>query len=77
MKKLMFLIIIMILTLPLIYLACDSSDDDDDNNDNDSSINYRQEMRDFVQAISSYTKGINSQFLIITQNGQEILTENR
>jgi cysteinyl-tRNA synthetase len=39
-------------------------------------INYRQEMRDFVQAISSYAKGIKPGFIIIPQNGHELLTEN-
>ena len=33
-------------------------------------------MRDFVQAISSYTKGIKTNFIIIPQNGHELLTEN-
>ncbi len=33
-------------------------------------------MRDFVQEISSYSKNINSQFIIIPQNGVELLTHN-
>lgn len=36
---------------------------------------YKQEMREFVQDISSYAKEIESSFIIITQNGQELLTE--
>ncbi len=39
--------------------------------------NYRQDMRDFVQGISTYTKGIKPNFIIIPQNGHELLTENR
>jgi len=39
-------------------------------------INYREEMRKFVQSISTYTKGINTNFIVIPQNGHELLTEN-
>ncbi len=46
------------------------------NGSGDDSINpvYRQYMREFVQNISSYSKGINTNFLIIPQNGNELLT---
>ncbi len=37
-------------------------------------INYRQEMRDFIIDISNYAKSINNNFLIIPQNGQELIT---
>ena len=33
-------------------------------------------MRDFVQGISAYAKGINPNFIVIPQNGQELLTLN-
>ncbi|MEA1904575.1 MAG: endo alpha-1,4 polygalactosaminidase, partial [Candidatus Hadarchaeota archaeon] len=36
---------------------------------------YRQEMRDFVQGISAYAKGSNPNFIVIPQNGHELLTE--
>jgi len=36
---------------------------------------YKQEMREFVQDISSYAKEIESSFIIVPQNGQELLTE--
>ena len=39
-------------------------------------IDYRQEMRDFVRKISQYAKGIDGDFVIIPQNGQEIITRN-
>jgi len=39
------------------------------------SRDYRQDMRDFVQDISSYAKALVSDFLIIPQNGGELLTE--
>lgn len=40
------------------------------------SRDYRQDMRNFVQNISAYAKNINSNFIIIPQNGHELLTEN-
>jgi cysteinyl-tRNA synthetase, unknown class len=40
------------------------------------SLNYRQSMRTFVVAISRYAKQIDSSFLIIPQNGQELVTDN-
>jgi cysteinyl-tRNA synthetase len=36
---------------------------------------YRQEMRNFVQAISSYAKAVEPDFVVIPQNGHELLTE--
>lgn len=39
-------------------------------------INYKQEMRDFVQEISNYSKYLNFEFIIIPQNGVELLTNN-
>ncbi len=37
---------------------------------------YREDMRTFVQEISSYTRSYNGTFIIVPQNGQELLTEN-
>ena len=37
---------------------------------------YRQAMRDFVQSISAYAKGITAAFIVIPQNGQELITAN-
>lgn len=37
---------------------------------------YREEMRKFVEMISSHAKGIDSSFIVIPQNGQELLTLN-
>ena len=36
---------------------------------------YRQEMRDFVQMISAYAKARNPDFIVIPQNGEELLTQ--
>ncbi|MBN2541974.1 endo alpha-1,4 polygalactosaminidase [bacterium] len=53
----------------LIIIACGKGIE----NDNDTE--YRQYMREFVQAISEYAKGINPGFIIIPQNGIELITE--
>ncbi|MBP1909432.1 endo alpha-1,4 polygalactosaminidase [Methanolobus bombayensis] len=39
-----------------------------------SEMDYRQQMRDFVIGISTYSKQNNPDFIIIPQNGQELLT---
>ena len=41
-----------------------------------SERNYRQDMRDFVQAISAHARGVKPNFVVIPQNGHELLTEN-
>ena len=38
--------------------------------------NYRQSMRDLIQGISAYAKGIKPSFIVIPQNGEELLTRN-
>ncbi|NOZ35793.1 MAG: hypothetical protein GXO80_10905 [Chlorobi bacterium] len=39
-------------------------------------IDFKQEMRNFVQGISSYAKTVNPNFIIIPQNGNQLATEN-
>ncbi len=39
-------------------------------------LDFKQEMRNFVQALSSYTKAVDPEFIIIPQNGQELITLN-
>lgn len=39
-------------------------------------VDFRQEMRNFVQDISAYAKTKDSEFVIIPQNGQELITTN-
>lgn len=62
--------VLLIITI-VILLSC--SDDKTTNQPTD--IDYRQEMRDFVIGISDYSKSIKPGFLIIPQNGIEILSE--
>lgn len=39
------------------------------------SIDYRQKMRDLVTELGTYARGINSSFIVIPQNGQELISE--
>jgi len=66
MKKLNYLIIAILF---MITFSCDEDDDDID-------PVYRQYMREFVMGISEYAKSENPEFIIIPQNGNELVTEN-
>jgi len=57
---------------PFIFLSCKSSL----NPDNSRTQFFRSEMRGFVQSISDYAKSTNPDFIVITQNGIELLTDN-
>lgn len=57
----------------MVFVSCGK---DEDNNPQQSDINYKQEMRRFVQNLSLYAKNINDDFIIIPQNGQELVTQN-
>jgi cysteinyl-tRNA synthetase len=59
-----------ILSFLLLMASCDSTD----KNSEIPNLNFREEMRKFVKEISVYSKNINGGFLIIPQNGQELLT---
>ena len=48
--------------------------DDETTEPTPSDKDYKQEMRNFVQEISAYAKGINPNFVIIPQNGAEIVS---
>jgi cysteinyl-tRNA synthetase, unknown class len=61
------------LLLTAFLLASGSCNKDDSNG---TGINYRHEMRSFVEDISSYAKSIRPSFLIIPQNGIELVSEN-
>lgn len=57
----------------VLLTACNNDDDDDDDSDPEG-VNYKQEMRNFVQGISHYAKNLDSKFIVIPQNGNELLT---
>ncbi len=69
-KMIKFLLFILI----IISFACIGNGSDNNDNGNSEETNYKQYMRDFVINISSYGKSYNSDFVIIPQNGQNLLT---
>ncbi len=60
--------------LATLFLLFSCSDDEDDTQDYD--LDFKQEMRDFVIGISQYAKAENSDFIIIPQNGHELVSAN-
>ncbi len=62
---------LILLAMFLIFSSC-NNDDDDSNNETE----YKQRMREFVIGISQYSKAINPNFIIIPQNGIELVTDN-
>jgi len=66
MKK--YLVYGFILSL-IVFYSCKKENPLPDN------IDVRQEMREFVIGISEYSKNIKSDFIIIPQNGQALITE--
>ncbi len=62
-------------TILLLLAAVTSCQSNRNSTDPDENINFRQEMRDFVSAISDYAKNTDPDFLIIPQNGQELITD--
>ncbi|MHA2434166.1 MAG: endo alpha-1,4 polygalactosaminidase, partial [Candidatus Thorarchaeota archaeon] len=65
-------VIIIVITAVVVSGCLDDSTD----HESTTSRDYRQDMRDFVKGISVYAKGINPYFIIIPQNGHELLTDN-
>ncbi|WP_444894115.1 endo alpha-1,4 polygalactosaminidase [Microbulbifer sp. TRSA001] len=57
---------------PLMILSCSLDDLPDDINQ--KSTDYDKEMRYLVEDISTYAKDINRHFLIVPQNGVELIT---
>jgi cysteinyl-tRNA synthetase, unknown class len=61
---------LLVLTFSTLVISCKNDDEPIPN------LDFRQEMREFVQEISAFAKDQDASFLIIPQNGQEILTQN-
>ena len=60
--------------LPIAFLILFSCSDDKETKKCDvPDLDFRQEMREFVQELSAYAKDIDPNFLIVPQNGQELL----
>ncbi len=78
-KKTIWLIISCLIVMALVLASCGSAATEDKEEEVLTPLterNYRQDMRDFVQAISVYGKRIKTNFIVIPQNGHELLTEN-
>src|SRR5688572_9132378 len=56
----------------MLASAC-SSDDDDSTS---AAVDYKEEMRNLVINISAKAKGASSDFVVIPQNGIELVTQN-
>ncbi|HEC94758.1 MAG TPA: hypothetical protein ENI45_02190 [Thermoplasmatales archaeon] len=67
MKKLLIAIVVIMVTT-VLTLGCSNKPYPDQD--------YRQGMRDFVQNISVYAKTVKPGFMVIPQNGHELLTKN-
>jgi len=62
--------LLLIILFSAIIFSCGKEDEEDESIHN----TYKQHMRNFVENISQYAKSYNSNFLIIPQNGQELVT---
>ncbi len=60
-------------TLCILLIVVLSACGKEDENPFPSGMDYRQEMRDFVQEISTYAKNIDPNFVVIPQNGAELV----
>ena len=56
-----------------VISSCGGDDEDDDGGNNSG---YKDYMREFVQDLSSYAKEKKSGFIIIPQNGHELVSDN-
>jgi cysteinyl-tRNA synthetase len=56
-------------------LGCQDGGGSGSGNGGNGAVDCKQEMRLFVQSISAYARGIDPDFAIIPQNGQELLTQ--
>lgn len=70
MKKLLLIILTTIMIIILSLYSCTTEIKDNST----INVNYKQEMRNFVKNISSYAKSLNQNFIIIPQNGVELIT---
>ncbi|MBN1118620.1 MAG: endo alpha-1,4 polygalactosaminidase [Bacteroidales bacterium] len=66
-------LLLKIISLSILVSILPASCTDDYGKD---SSEFKQDMRNFVQGISLYAKSIDTNFIIIPQNGQELVTDN-
>lgn len=60
----------------LLAIGCSDNDDEIVDTGNESGRNFKQDMRDYVIGISQAAKAANPAFVIIPQNGIELVTSN-
>ena len=72
MKTFHYTVTILIIII-LLSFSCKKTND---KKPSDTKIDYRTEMRSFVIGLSKYSKQIESNFIIIPQNGQELISSN-
>jgi cysteinyl-tRNA synthetase len=63
-------------TITLVSLLLTFSSCSKDENNSDNETEFKQKMREFVIGISQYSKAIKPNFLIIPQNGIELVSDN-
>lgn len=63
--------LLLLLTVAVFFYGCPGDDDDEP-----ADPVYKQRMREFVQLLGEYAKAKDNNFIIIPQNGQELVTEN-
>ncbi len=67
---------LLMLSLIVLLNSCGGDDDDDNNTNPDlEGLEFRKEMRDFVIGISTYSKDIQPGFLVIPQNGENVVSD--
>lgn len=66
-----FLKVSVLILLVFLLISCNK---DDEETPPSPGMNYKQEMRDFVQDLSAYAKGIKPGFNIVPQNGHELVS---
>ncbi len=79
MKQSLLVTLIIVLFIITNFMGCFKNESNnggsDEDEKNDDSLIYRHYMREFVQNISEYGKGKINDFIIIPQNGHDIMTE--
>ncbi len=63
-------VVIIFLLVSINFSSCNQND----GSSVSKNIDYKQEMREFVENISAYSKNINPNFAIIPQNGAELIS---
>lgn len=66
---------IIVIVMVAFAISCGNNKNKEDEKKNET-IDYREEMRDFVIGISDYSKSLSPGFIVIPQNGIELIFNN-